>query len=158
MKESHIILSLIIVILFYLTINDIYLRFDQHLIEKNTTYKNDTIYENDSSYNDETNLLVPTKNMIYNPNDIYRPANDLPIQEQSTDNVSEIDKSSIMVNTSGDTPLVYSLDELTHTISNIPPTSAPSGYIPIEIDTGSGNITRNTTVNNNNLNSFHSIN
>jgi hypothetical protein len=96
--------------------------------------------------------------MIYNLNDIHRPNNDLPIQEDNQESVSESDKLSIMVNTSADTPLVYSLDELTHTVSHLPPTSSPSGYIPIEIDAGSGNVSRNTIVNNNNLNSFYSIN
>ena len=140
-----------------MSIKDIYQRFDQ---KSNLKLNNDEkqIYLNDSTYNNETNLLVPTKDTIYNPNDIHRPNIDLPTQEDSSDSVSESDKLSIMVNTSGDTPLVYSLDELTHTVSHLPPTSSPSGYIPIEIDTGSGDVTRNTIVNNNNLNSFNSIN
>ena len=153
MKETHILLILIISILLFMTIKDIYQPFDQEL-------NNDEppIYLNDSTFNNEINLLVPTKDTIYNPNDIHRPNNDLPTQEESSESISETDKLSIMVNTSADTPLVYSLDELTHTVRHLPPTSAPSGYIPIEIDSGSGDISRNTIVYNNNLNSFNSIN
>jgi len=142
-----------------MTLNDIYQRFDQVVSNINTVNKNETtIYENDSTYNDEKNLLIPTKNMVYNPFDINRPENDLPTQEISKDYTLDSDKSSINVNTSGDTPIVYSLDELTHTVSNIPPSNTPSGYIPINIDSGSGNIERNKVVNNNNMNLFHSIN
>jgi hypothetical protein len=157
MKETHLLLLVIISILLFMTIKDIYQRFDQ---QSNSHLNNDEppVYLNDSTYNNDTNLLVPTKDMIYNPNDIHRPNNDLPIQEESKESVSESDKLSIMVNTSGNTPLVYSLDELTHTVSHLPPTTSPSGYIPIEIDTGSGDVSRNTIVNNNNLNLFNSIN
>jgi len=159
MKESHILLLLIISLLLFMTLNDIYQRFDQVVSNINTVNKNETtIYENDSTYNDEKNLLIPTKNMVYNPFDINRPENDLPTQEISKDYTLDSDKSSINVNTSGDTPIVYSLDELTHTVSNIPPSNTPSGYIPINIDSGSGNIERNKVVNNNNMNLFHSIN
>jgi hypothetical protein len=152
MKETHILLILIISILLFMSIKDIYQRFDQKLNNDETS-----VYVNDSTFDTDANLLIPTKNMVYNPNDIYGPNNDLPTQEQSSDSISDPDKSSIMVNTSGDTPLVYSLDELTDTITDLPPTFSPSGYIPIEIDTGSGDISRNTTVNNNKLNSFNSI-
>ena len=152
MKETHILLILIISILLFMSIKDIYQRFDQKLNNNDTP-----IYVNDSSFDNDTNLLIPTKNMVYNPNDMYGPGNDLPTQEESSDSIADVDKLSIMVNTSGDTPLVYSLDELTDTITNSPPTFSPSGYIPIEIDTGSGDISRNTTVNNNKLNSFNSI-
>jgi hypothetical protein len=156
MKETHILLILIISILLFMSIKDIYQRFDQ---ESNTKLNNEepNLYLNDSSYNDDTNLLIPTKDTIYNPNDIHKPNNDLPTQEDNSESVSDPDKLSIMVNTSANTPLVYSFDELTHTVTNLPPTSSPSGYIPIEIDTGSGDILRNITVNNNNLNSFNSI-
>lgn len=152
MKETHILLILIISILLFMSIKDIYQRFDQKINNDDTP-----IYVNDSSFDNDTNLLIPTKNMVYNPNDMYGPGNDLPTQEESSDSIADVDKLSIMVNTSGDTPLVYSLDELTDTITNSPPTFSPSGYIPIEIDTGSGDISRNTTVNNNKLNSFNSI-
>ena len=156
MKETHILLILIISILLFLTIKDIYQRFDQ---ESNTNLNNKepNLYLNDSSSNNDTNLLIPTKDTIYNPNDIHRPNIDLPTQEDSSESISDPDKLSILVNTSANTPLVYSLDELTHTVSHLPPTTSPSGYIPIEIDTGSGDISRNSTVNNNNLNSFYSI-
>ena len=151
MKETHILLILIISILLFMSIKDIYQRFDQKLNNNDTP-----IYVNDSSFDNDTNLLIPTKNMVYNPNDMYGPGNDLPTQEESSDS-ADIDKLSVTVNTSGDTPLVYSLDELTDTVIDLPPTFSPSGYIPIEIDTGSGDISRNTYVNNNRLNSFNSI-
>jgi hypothetical protein len=135
-----------------MSIKDIYQRFDQKLNNNDTP-----IYVNDSNFDNDTNLLIPTKNMVYNPNDMYGPGNDLPTQEESSDSAADIDKLSVTVNTSGDTPLVYSLDELTDTVIDLPPTFSPSGYIPIEIDTGSGDISRNTYVNNNRLNSFNSI-
>jgi len=145
MDESHVILLLIIITLFSITIHGFFLSFNENL-----TDSIGPIYYNDTSYNDETDLLVPTKDMVYNPYDANRPANELPIQEQNQE--ISTDKLSTVTNTSGDTPIVYSHDELTHTIYNTPTMIQP------EIDAGSGNINNNVEINNNKLNNLQGIN
>ena len=146
MKESHILLLLIIIILFSIILCDIYKKYIEKLNDNTpllTNYENDTSIDND--------LLVPTKNMVYNPYDSHRPSNDLPIQEQDIE--SESNLLTTNVNTSGDTPIVYSLDELTHTVYNSP----TSNLLP-EIDTGSGDIDKDIIVKNTKSVSFSSIN
>jgi hypothetical protein len=148
MNESHIILLLIIIILILLILHGIYKKYIEKLSEN--TYDEGQIYENDTSI--DNNLLIPTKNMVYNPYDIHRPANDLPIQEQSIE--SESDLLSKNINTSGDTPIVYSLDVLSHTVYNTP---TQQNLLP-DIDTGSGAISKDIEINNTKSVTFSSIN
>jgi len=145
MLESHILLLLIIVTLVAITIHSFFNSYTEKLTDNKIN-----IYNNNRSYNDETNLLVPTKNMEYNPYDIHRPANELPIQEQ--DNEIDTDKLSTVVNTTGDTPIVYSHDELTHTIYHNPPS-----IIQAEIDAGSGNINTDVEIHTNKLDNLQGI-
>ena len=149
MKESHILLISIIGILLYITINDLFITQNEKLTDE---VKTEDIYENDTSYNNESNLLIPESQYVFNPYDVNRPISELPIQEKTIEGDSQ--NKSLLVNTSPDTPIVYSLDELTHTIFP----STPSTNSEIEIDTGSGNIKKDILVNNNKLNNFSSIN
>jgi hypothetical protein len=115
-------------------------------------YSNDKP-ENDISYDNEYDLLVPDKQNTYNPYDSNRPLNTYGHQTDDPDLTLKVDDQTLMVNTGGDTPVVYSLDELETTgLSKYTPTSTPSHISPIIIDddAGSGNVYQNIEVNNNN--------
>jgi len=148
MTESHVILLLIIIILIILILHGIYKKYIENLSENNSDNVHE--YENDTSV--DNNLLIPTKDMVYNPYDIHRPSNDLPIQEQSIE--SESDILSKNINTTGDTPIVYSLDELSHTVYHTP---TQPNLLP-DIDTGYGAISKDIEINNTKSVTFSSIN
>jgi hypothetical protein len=108
--------------------------------------------ENDISYDNEYDLLVPDKQNTYNPYDSNRPLNTYGHQTDDPDLSSKVDGQTLMVNTTGDTPVVYSLDELATTgLSMYTPTKTPSHISPLihPIDAGSGNVYKNIQVNNN---------
>jgi hypothetical protein len=114
-------------------------------------YSNDKP-ENDISFDNEYDLLVPDKQNTYNPYDSNRPLNTYGHQTDDPDLSSKVDGQTLMVNTTGDTPVVYSLDELATTgLSKYTPTSTPSHISPLihPIDAGSGNVYQNIEVNNN---------
>ncbi len=107
---------------------------------------------NDISYGNEYGLRVPTKNMVYNEYDVNKPANDLPTQKLDNEDLElEADNNNILVNTGGNTPLVYSLDEISETVyvKRAPETVKP-------MDAGSG-IISTSVFNNDKLNNFNSI-
>jgi hypothetical protein len=90
------------------------------------------------------------KQNTYNPYDSNRPLNTYGHQTDDPDLSSKVDGQTLMVNTTGDTPVVYSLDELETTgLSKYTPTRTPSPII-IDEDAGSGNVYQNIEVNNNN--------
>jgi len=118
---------------------------------------NMNVYSNDKPdtgvpFNNEYDLLVPDKQNTYNPYDSNRPLNTYGHQTDDPDLSSKVDGQTLMVNTTGDTPVVYSLDELATTgLSIYTPTRTPSHISPLihSIDAGSGNIYQNIEVNNN---------
>jgi hypothetical protein len=158
MDISHILLLIIIALFLIITINELYTKYIEKLSETPDTIKifnqnyvqePGQVYENDTSVDND--LLIPTKNSVYNPYDLHRPANELPTQEQKIE--SESDLLTTNVNTSGSIPIVYSRDELTHTVY-----STPSFNMYNEIDAGSGNINKDIDVHNNKSVTFSSIN
>lgn len=149
MSESHIILLLVIIVFLCIIIEAIYRKYIEKLTETIDINSYRQVYENDTSVDND--LLIPTKDMAYNQYDIYRPANDIPIQEQEME--SESDILTTNVNTAGNTPIVYSRDELTHTTYSSPSFNEFNG-----IDAGSGPIDENIDVQNNKSVSFSSIN
>ena len=136
--------------------------FFQNIRYNNETLNNDITTSNDIpiddiTYDNETNLLVPDVQIVYNPNDVNRPANELSHQIIENDELeTKVDQNSILVNTSGDTPLVFSLDELTYT--HQPPSDSQHLAPSIKpIDAGSGIITIDVTQNNNKLYKLKSL-
>jgi hypothetical protein len=141
-----------------ITINGLYTKYIEKLPETsdnarvfNQNYDQvpEQVYENDTSIDND--LLIPTKDSVYNPYDTNRPANEFSIQEQKFE--SESDLITTNVNTSGSIPVVYSRDELEHTVY-----STPSFNMYNEIDAGSGDINKDIDVNNNKSVTFSSIN
>jgi len=159
MNQTHLILISILILLILIHIYNIIISISENLNNNITSSNN--IPVNDISYDNEYDLLVPDKPNIYNPNDSNRPANNLSHQTSDTDLDSKVDTQTLLVNTTGDTPIVYSLDELEVTSTSMyTPTLTPS-LVPIyikPINTGSGKIIMNDGENNNNkLNRFMSI-
>jgi hypothetical protein len=114
---------------------------------------------NDISYGNEYNLTVPTHDQTYNMHDTNRPNNmrsHQHINESELEN--SVDNRTILVNTSGDTPLVYSLDEISSTIQ-IPANLQHLGPSITPLDAGSGDIEidNGLDTNNDKLKNFNSI-
>lgn len=150
MNRTHLILILFIISLIFIYLIKIICNITEKLNNMNV-YSND-LPENDISYDNEYDLLVPAKQYVYNPNDTNRPLNTYGHQQPDSDLALKTDTQTLMVNTTGDTPVVYSLDELRTTgLSMYTPTSTPSYLSPSikPIDAGSGNVYKNIQVNNN---------
>jgi hypothetical protein len=164
MNISNILLLYILFILIILIITNISVTKVTHHNKtlNNETLNNDITTTNDkpidnATFDNETNLLVPDVQIVYNPNDVNRPANELPHQMIDENELeSKVDQNNILVNTTGDTPLVFSLDELTYI------QQAPSDTQNLEasikpIDAGSGIITIDLANNNNKLYKLKSL-
>jgi hypothetical protein len=149
MNKTHLILILFIILLIFIYLIKIICGITEKLNNMNvySNYKPDT---GGVPFNNEYDLLVPDKQNTYNPYDSNRPLNTYGHQTDDPDLGSKVDGQTLMVNTTGDTPVVYSLDELETTgLSIYTPTNSPSLPI-IPEDAGSGNVYQNIEVNNNN--------
>jgi hypothetical protein len=158
MNQIHLILICILILLILIHIYKIIVSISENL-NNNITVGNDKPV-NDISYDNEYDLLVPDKQNIYNPNDINRPANNLPHQMADTDLDLKVDNHTLLLNTTGDTPIVYSLDELAITSTSMYTPALTPSIVPLyikPIDSGSGKIVTDLTVNNNKLNRLKSI-
>lgn len=151
MNRTHLILILFIILLIFIYLLKIIFGITEKLNNMNV-YSNN-LPENDISYDNEYDLLVPDRQNVYNPNDSNRPLNTYGHQTSDSDLSLKVDGQTLMVNTTSDTPVVYSLDELETTgLSKYTPTSTPSLVSPLinHEDAGSGNVYQNIEVNNNN--------
>ena len=151
MNRTHLILILFIILLIFIYLIKIVFGITEKL-NNMIIYSNDKP-ENDISYNNEYDLLVPDKQNVYNPYNTNQPLNTYGQQTDDPDLSLKVDGLTLMVNTTGDTPVVYSLDELETTgLSIYTPTSTPSHISPLIIpeDAGSGNVYQNIEINNNN--------
>lgn len=151
MNRTHLILILFIILLIFIYLIKIIFGITEKL-NNMIIYSNDKP-ENDISYNNEYDLLVPDKQNTYNPYNTNQPLNTYGQQTDDPDLSLKVDGQTLMVNTTGDTPVVYSLDELETTgLSIYTPTSTPSHISPLikPEDAGSGNVYQNIEVNNNN--------
>ena len=148
MNRTHLILILFIILLIFIYLIKIVFGITEKLNNMNV-YSNDKP-ENDISYDNEYDLLVPDKQNVYNPYNTNQPLNTYGQQTDDPDLSLKTDGQTLMVNTGGDTPVVYSLDELETTgLSKYTPTNSP--ILPIiPEDAGSGNVYQNIEVNNNN--------
>lgn len=148
MNRTHLILILFIILLIFIYLIKIVFGITEKLNNMNV-YSNDKP-ENDISYDNEYELLVPDKQNVYNPYNTNQPLNTYGQQTDDPDLSLKVDGQTLMVNTGGDTPVVYSLDELETTgLSKYTPTNSP--ILPIiPEDAGSGNVYQNIEVNNNN--------
>jgi len=159
MNQTHLILISILILLILIHIYKIIVSISENL-NNNITVGNDKPV-NDISYDNEYDLLVPDKPNVYNPNDVNRPANNLSHQTSDTDLNLKVDNQTLLLNTTGDTPIVYSLDELEVTSTSMYAPALTPSIIPKyikPIDTGSGKIIINDGENNNNkLNRLKSI-
>jgi hypothetical protein len=170
MNISHIILFNILIIIIIIIVTNIPI-----YVSKNKNYNKETLNNdvkitlnndiintndipiNDISYDNELNYVIPDKEVIYNQNDLNRPNSELPHQETNDEDLElKVDQNNILVNTTGDTPIVYSLDELTYTeqtpseLQNLSPSIKP-------LDAGSGVITIDVTQHNNKLYKLKSL-
>ena len=151
MNRTHLILILFIILLIFIYLIKIIFGITEKLNNMN-------VYSNDKPdtgvpFNNEYDLLVPDKQNTYNPYDSNRPLNTYGHQTDDPDLSSKVDGQTLMVNTTGDTPVVYSLDELETTgLSMYTPTRTPSHISPLinPEDAGSGTVYQNIEVNNNN--------
>lgn len=149
MNRTHLILILFIILLIFIYLIKIIFGITEKL-NNMKVYSNDKP-ENDISYDNEYDLLVPDKQNVYNPYNTNQPLNTYGQQTDDPDLSLKTDGQTLMVNTGGDTPVVYSLDELETTgLSKYTPTSTPSHISPLIIpeDAGSGNVYQNIEVNN----------
>jgi hypothetical protein len=141
-KEDLVIIS-ILIILIIIIINNIINNICESLTNDNV-HSND-IPINDISYDNELDLTAPDREIAYNPhNHTYGNSRILPSQHINNANLENIvDENSVLVDTTGDTPLVYSLDELNAPENN-------SYYAPSihAIDAGSGKILQHKIYNN----------
>lgn len=159
MNQTHLILISILILLILIHIYKIIVSINENLNNNITSSNNMPV--NDYSYDNEQDLLVPDRPNVYGRYDTNRPANNYGRQTTDTDLDSKVDNQTLLVNTTGDTPIVYSLDvlEVTSTSMYAPvftPSMLPSYIKPI--DTGSGKIVMNDgDVNNNELNRLMSI-
>ena len=151
MNRTHLILILFIILLIIIYLVKIIFGITEKLNNMN-------VYSNDKNINkvyNENDLLVPDKQNTYNPYDSNRPLNTYGHQTDDPDLSSKVDGQTLMVNTTGDTPVVYSLDELETTgLSMYTPTKSPSLLI-IPEDAGSGNVYQNIEVNNHNTKLYY---
>ena len=153
MNRTHLILILFIILLIFIYLIKIIFGITEKL-NNMKVYSNDKP-ENDISYDNEYDLLVPDRQYVYNPNDTNRPLNTYGHQTADSDLSLKVDDQTLMVNTTGDTPVVYSLDELETTgLSMYTPTKSPSLLI-IPEDAGSGNVYQNIEVNNHNTKLYY---
>jgi len=163
MNISQILLLNILIFAIITIVIIVYDLYTNKKIIKTELLSNDVVTSNDLPVNDisfdnETDLLIPDRQMIYNQNDINRPGNDISHQQIEEEDLElKVDQNSVLVNTTGDTPLVYSLDELTYTVQtpsesqNLAPSITP-------MDAGSGIIKIDVLNNNNKLYKLRSIN
>ena len=151
---SHILLILILSLLIIILISNFSKK--NELLTNDIVHMND-IPVNDISFDNELELTVPDTDMVYNPHGSNRPERTLPYQHIDSQNLADrVDQNTVFVNTSGDTPIVYSLDRL-EIENNTPSFLSPSIR---QIDAGSGEIiTINTThkINNNVMDNMKSI-
>jgi len=164
-QDLAVLLILILIVLFIICIiiYDLITNIYEFLTNDNV-HSND-IPINDISYDNELDLTAPDRDMNFNPhNRTYskhtssRGGKKLPLQQMNnTDLENIVDQKSVLVDTTGDTPLVYSLDVLNAPENNT--YQPPSIYTPSihAIDAGSGNIIMNNNVNNHNLDKLKSI-
>jgi hypothetical protein len=141
-KQDIVIISILLLLIFILT-NDIINNIYESLTNDNV-HSND-LPINDISYDNELDLTAPDREIAYNPhNHTYSTHNHthgnsgrkLPSQHiNNADLENIVDQNSVLVDTTGDTPLVYSLDELDTPLNNTH--YAPSIHA---IDAGSGKI------------------
>jgi hypothetical protein len=158
MNKAHLALIIMLTILILIYIYIIFINIYENL--NNTIVHSNDIPVNDISYDNEYDLLVPDKQNIYNPNDSNRPANNLSHQTSDTDLELKVDNQTLLINTTGDTPIVYSLDELEVTSGSMyTPTHTPSLLSPSikPIDSGSGKVNTDVIARNNKLNRLKSI-
>ena len=151
MNRTHLILILFIIFLIFIYLIKIVFGITEKLNNMHV-YSNDKP-ENDISYDNEYDLLVPDKQNVNNPYNTNQPSNAYGQQTNDSDLGLKTDGRTGIVNTGGDTPVVYSLDELETTgLSKYTPTSTPSHISPLIIpeDAGSGNVYQNIEINNNN--------
>ena len=158
MNQTHLILISILILLILIHLYKIIISISENL-NNDITVSNDKPV-NDISYDNEYDLLVPDRPNVYNPNDINRPANNYGHQTTDTDLNLKVDNQTLLLNTTGDTPIVYSLDELEVTSNSMySPALTPSIIKYVKpINTGSGKIIMNDgDINNNKLNRLRSI-
>jgi hypothetical protein len=149
---SNILLILILSLLVIILISNIFFKKNEFLTNENV-HMND-VPVNDISFDNELELTIPDKDMIYNPHGHRRPEPTLPYQHIDSHNLADrVDQNTVYVNTSGDTPLVYSLDRLD--IDNNTPELLSPSIRPI--DAGSGKIITTHTINNNVMDNMKSI-
>ena len=170
MNISHIILLNILIIIIIIIVTNIPIYVSKNKNYNKETWNNDVEIAlnneiintndkpiNDVSFDNELNYVIPDKEVVYNQNDINQPNSELPHQETNDEDLElKVDQSNILVNTTGDTPIVYSLDELTYTeqtpsdFQNLAPSVKP-------LDAGSGIITIDVTQHNNKLYKLKSL-
>jgi len=158
MNQTHLILISILILLIIIHLYKIIVSISENL-NNNITVGNDKPI-NDYSYDNEQDLLVPDKQNTYNSNDINRPNNKYGHQTTDTDLDLKVDNHTLLLNTTGDTPIVYSLDELAVTSTSMYAPALTPSIVPLyikPIDSGSGKIVTDVTVNNNKLNRLKSI-
>jgi len=158
MNKAHLALIIMLIMLILIYIYIIFMNICENL--NNTITSSNDMPVNDISYDNEYDLLVPDRQNIYNPNDSNRPANNLSHQISDTDLDLKVDGQTLLVNTTADTPIVYSLDELEVTSGSMfTPTHTPSLLSPSikAIDTGSGKVDTDVISRNNKLNRLRSI-
>jgi len=150
---SYILLAAILLLTVIIIISNLFSKKSELLT--NDIVRTNDIPVNDISYDNELELTVPDTDMVFNPHGHTRPSKRLPHQNIDNQNLEDrVDENTVYVNTSGDTPLVYSLDRLDMEIDTKQSYASPS-ITPI--DTGSGEIITTTEINNNNMNNLQSI-
>jgi len=150
---SYILLVAILVLTIIIIISNLFSKKNE-LLTNDNVHTND-IPVNDISYDNELELTIPDTDVGYNPYGHTRPAQILPHQYIDNQNLEDrVDQNTVYVNTSADTPIVYSLDRLDMEIDTSKSYASPS-ITPI--DAGSGDIITLKTINNNNMDNLKSI-
>ena len=156
MNQTHFILISILILLIFIHIYEIIICLNENL--NNNIISSNNMPVNDYSYDNEQDLLVPDRPNGYGLYDTNRPANNYGRQTTDTDLDSKVDNQTLLLNTTGDTPIVYSLDQLEVTSTSMYAPAFTPSMLPLyikPIDTGSGKIVMNDgDVNNNELNGF----